>query len=101
MRHLETLRGRGHVGTDGGKTSVEYELRIYQKEIRAGTMENPGATIPGMKSIEGWVRPFVGSMGTVLTLEMSDGRTVKFFFRDTLGSVVVSGGIETPASANG
>jgi hypothetical protein len=101
MRHLETLRGRGTVGVQNGKKTVEYELRVHQQEIHAGTLENPSATIPGMKSIEGWVRPFVGSLGTMLTLEMSDGRSVNFFFRNTEGSVVASGGIEIPKTGEG
>ncbi len=93
MKHLETLQGKGFVPTKSGKTPVEYELRIYQQEIRAKSLENPSGTIPGLKEIHGWVRPFCGSMGEALSLEMQDGRTVSFFFTDSQGSIAVRGSV--------
>jgi hypothetical protein len=40
MKHLETVSGKGRVV---GRTAVEFELQVYQKEISAGT-----GTIPGL-----------------------------------------------------
>jgi hypothetical protein len=90
MRHLETLRGSGFIPAQTGKTKVEFEFQIHQEQIPVRSSPNPNATIPGMKSVRGWVRPFVGSLGQMLTLEMDDGQTAKFFFTDTQGSVTVN-----------
>ena len=60
VKHTETLRGKGFVISKSGRTPVEYELRVFQDQINAGNFQNPGATIPGLKTIQGWVRPVVG-----------------------------------------
>jgi len=91
MRHLETMKGRGTMTSNAGeKVAVRYELHAYQNEIDAGSLNNPGATIPGMKRITGTVQPvsFFGENG--LTLEMEDGRKLKFFFTDTAGSIALN-----------
>jgi hypothetical protein len=92
MRHLETLLGNGFVAASAGKTPVEYELKIYQQQIDVSSLSGH-ASIGGLKEIHGWVRPFCGPMGKMLTLEMQDGREAKFFFKDSGGSIVVSGGV--------
>lgn len=91
MRHLETMKGRGTVtANNGDQFGAQYELRVYQDEIDAGSLNNPGATIPGMKTIQGVVQPvrFFGENG--LTLEMQDGRKLKFLFTDTHGSIALN-----------
>jgi transposase-like protein len=69
-----------------------------EKVVNAGTLENPSATIPGMQRIDAWVRPFFEPLGEVRTLEMADGRTVRFYFKDFQGSITVASGIEPPVS---
>ena len=91
MRHLETMKGRGTMTSNAGeRVAVQYELKVYQNEIDAGSLNNPGATIPGMKRITGTVQPvrFFGENG--LTLEMQDGRKLKFFFTDSHGSIALN-----------
>jgi hypothetical protein len=44
-----------------------------------------------MKQIQGWVRPVCASLGEPLTLEMNDGKTARFFFKDRQGTVAVNG----------
>lgn len=95
MKHIDTLRGKGFATGNAGKTPVEYELRIDQKQIPVGV-----GSIPGTKEIYGWVRPFCGPMGEVLNLELEDGHTMKFFFKDNQGSIVGSGGINPPVSVD-
>lgn len=88
MRHLETMNGRGIMTSNAGEqVAVGYELHVYQDEIHAGTLDNPGAALPGLKEIRGTVQPvrFFGENG--LTLEMEDGRKLKFFFTVTQGSI--------------
>ena len=89
MRIVEALRGKGMVTTeDGQQVSVEYDLKVCQEEISAGSMENPTASIPGMKSIEGHVKP-VRFFGQELTLELEDKRKIKFFFTDMRGTIAL------------
>ena len=91
MRHLETMKGHRTMTSNAGEqVRVQYELHVYQEEIDAGGLNNPGATIPGMKEIRGTVQPvrFFGENG--LTLEMQDGRKLKFFFSDTHGSIALN-----------
>ena len=95
MRHIETMRGTGTATSPNGQSQpVSYHLDAHQDEIRAGSFDNPNATIPGMKSITGWVNPvcFFGENGVVL--EMEDGRKMKFFFRDMAGNIGFSGWVE-------
>jgi len=92
MKHVETMRGNGTVTAKSGQTTaVRYELRVYQEEIPCGTLDNPHATIPGLKTIQGVVEPvcFLGENDLLLT--MQDGRKLKFFFTDQKGSVRGSG----------
>lgn len=95
MQHLETIKGRGTMTSSSGeKVPVTYDLSVDQEEIGAGSLNFPTATIPGMKSISGTVLPvrFFGENG--LLLEMTDGRTLTFFFTDTHGSIATNGWIE-------
>jgi hypothetical protein len=98
MRLLRTLKGNGNVIARSGKTPVEYELGIYQKEIPVRMMGS-NSTIPGMQELRGWIRPFCSAVGEMQTLELKDGSTVSFWFADSLGSVSFSGGI-TPAASH-
>lgn len=90
MRHLETINGQGTVvSKSAGRVAVRYALHVYQDEINAGGLTTTG-TIPGLKTIEGTIQPvcFFGENG--LTLELADGRTAKFLFMDSQGSVHVN-----------
>ena len=92
MEHVETMRGNGTVTANSGQTTaVRYELRVYQEEIPCRTHDDPHATIPGLKTIQGVVEPvcFFGENDLLLT--MQDGRKQKFFFTDEKGSVCGSG----------
>src|SRR6266487_1502335 len=81
MRHIERLDGSGTVTSSrGDQKPVRYDVHIYQEEISVGSLENPNATIPGMKDIRGGVDPVCFFGDKDLTLEMKDGRKVKFFF---------------------
>jgi hypothetical protein len=89
MRMIERIAGKGTVSGDGGDpTPVQYDLQIFQEQIPARTMDAPNATIPGMKTIRGSVQP-VCSDQSGLILEMKDGRKLKFFFKDSHGSIAV------------
>jgi hypothetical protein len=91
MRHVETMKGSGTVTPSSGEAvAVRYELHVYQKEIPAGTLANPHATIPGMKEIQGRIQPvcFFGEDG--LLLQMQDGRKLKFFFTDSSGAIALN-----------
>ncbi len=89
MRCIETMKGDGTVTADDGEQfSVKYELNVYQDEIPAGNMDDPRATIPGLKDIRGWVEP-VRLFDQTLTLEMQDGRKLKFFFTDSHGNIAL------------
>ena len=91
MRLVETLEGTGTVVSKSGEsTTVRYKIWVHQDEIRAGPLQNPTATIPGMKSITGNVQPFCGTMGEMLTLKLRDGRSAVFFFQSSDGSVWVN-----------
>jgi hypothetical protein len=53
-------------------------------------MENPHATMPGLKEIQGRIEPvcFFGESG--LLLQMKDGRKLKFFFTDMQGHIAIN-----------
>jgi hypothetical protein len=91
MKHIETLRGIGTVTSNAGQqVPVNYELHVYQQEIPAGTMDNPHATVPGLKEIRGRIEPvcFFGENG--LALQMQDKRKILFFFTDMRGSIALN-----------
>jgi hypothetical protein len=90
MRCTESMEGRGVVGADDGqKVCVECELNVHLEEIPASSVADPQATIPGLRDIRGRVKP-VCYFGQVLTLEMEDGRKLRFFFNDTDGNIALS-----------
>ena len=46
MRHVETMKGHGTMTSNAGEqVAVRYELHVYQDEIHAGTLDDPGATL--------------------------------------------------------
>ena len=95
MRHIETMRGRGTATAPNGQSqAVSYELDVYQDQIRAGSFDNPSATIPGMKQITGRVSPVCFFGQNDVELFMEDGRKMKFFFTDTTGAISFSGWAE-------
>ena len=92
MRLIQSVTGKGTVRSKDGKhVHVKYELTEFQEEVRAGHMGDPNASILGLKQIRGWVEP-VSFIGDELTLELQDNRKLKFFFTDTNGKIVGSGG---------
>jgi hypothetical protein len=94
MRHIETIRGKGIVTSNGGEQAVQHELEIYQDDIRVRTREDPNGSIPGMKSIRGWIKPICFFGEDTLVLTMQDGRKLPFFFTDSRGSIRAKGGFE-------
>ncbi len=91
MRSIETMRGTGTVTANNGEAvGVRYELHVLQQEIPAGTLQNPHATIPGLREIRGRIEPvcFFGESG--LILEMQDGRKLKFFFIESSGAIALN-----------
>jgi hypothetical protein len=52
-------------------------------------MGNPHATIPGLKDVRGSVTPVCFFGENDLTLAMKDGRRLKFFFTDGVGTIAL------------
>src|SRR3954469_12573872 len=93
MRHHQTLKGHGTVTSQSGEqVPVVHDLRVYRDEIRTGTQVNPHATIPGrMEEFRGTVQPVFFLGESELTLELQDGRKLKFLFTgETSGSIAVN-----------
>ena len=58
MKHLERMQGTGTVTScNGNRKSVQYDLHVYEEEFSARTLEDPTATISGLKDIRGRVEP--------------------------------------------
>jgi hypothetical protein len=95
MRHLETIKGQGTMTSNAGEqVAVRYELHVYQDEIHAGTQDNPGGTIPGMKNIRG-----KGATCALFRREWSDPGNarwpqVEVFFTDLHGAMTVNSWID-------
>jgi hypothetical protein len=87
MQHkVETITGKGTVtleddpSEEWSKMPVDYELEIWQEQISTPLMGNPSASVPGMKQIRGWIHPQCCAVGDIATLELNDGRKLKFFY---------------------
>ena len=66
MQHIETMKGQGTTTSNSGeKVPVRYELHVYQEQIPAGSLQDPHATVPGVKEIRGTGLPvrFFGEKG--------------------------------------
>lgn len=93
MKHVETLAGMGTVTTaDGRQVRVEYELDVLQDEVYVGAGSPP---LPGMKEITGRVTALdsaraIGVFSDILTLEMADGRKLRFFFTNGHGDIALN-----------
>jgi hypothetical protein len=91
MRHIETMKGKGTVtGNSGQQVPVTYELHVYQSQVPAGTLDDPRATVPGLKEIRGRIEPVSFYGQERLLLEMQDGRKLRFFFTDMRGSIALN-----------
>jgi|NGEPerStandDraft_6_1074524.scaffolds.fasta_scaffold123790_2 hypothetical protein len=89
QRLLETMKGTGTVTANSGEQiAVRYELHVYQDEVPVGTMENPHATMPGLKEYRGVIQPVRFFSESGLLLEMQDGRKLKFFFTDSMTGTI-------------
>jgi len=88
---LETMKGKGTVRSNGGEqVPVQYEVNVYQDQIPIKTLAGPPSTIPGLKEYRGVVRPVCFFAESGLLLEMQDGRKLKFFFKNTQGSIAMN-----------
>jgi hypothetical protein len=94
-RLIDTIEDSGTVTSGSGEhATVHYVLHVYQKEIAAGHAQDGNATIAGLTSYEGRVSPVCFALGQDLTLELQDGRKLKFFFKDTRGSIATKGALQ-------
>jgi len=89
MQLLEHLQGSGVVTAENGdRMTVKYDLQITRDEPEAG---RPPAV--GFKHLGGQIWSehdsyFVLSHArTIMTLQMEDGRKLKFFHRDLAGNI--------------
>ena len=82
MQHTNTLKGSGIVTWEKGKTSVKYEIQVWQAR-RVGSM--PGA------SVRGWILPVCCPLFENAVLESQDGRKLmKLYFADKSGGFVIT-----------
>lgn len=91
MQTTESISGTGTVTTPKGEVAtVKYEIQIWQSQISVGNLSNPTAMVPGLPTISGRVSP-VRFFGTeTLTLNLEDGRTAKFIYKDSNGNIHVN-----------
>lgn len=75
MRIIDVLKGTGTVVSKSGSAAAQYNLEVYEDEIR------------------GWIRPISGQMCEELTLRMQDGTSLSFCFIDRDGAVTALDGI--------
>jgi hypothetical protein len=75
MKLIDVLKGTGTVLTESGRMTVQYDLEVYEAQIR------------------GWIRPHLGKLGERLTLQMQDGTSLRFLFVKTDGAVTANDGI--------
>lgn len=91
MRNIENVSGTGTITTPKGEVaSVQYEIQVWQKQIPAGNLSNPTATIPGVLTISGRVSPARFFGAETLTLNLEDGRSAKFIYKDSNGNIHVN-----------
>ena len=85
------MKGNGTVTANNGEqVAVRYEVHVYQDQIPIRTMSDPQTIMPGSKEYRGVIQPvrFFGENG--LTLEMKDGRKLKFSFTNSRGSIALN-----------
>jgi hypothetical protein len=97
LKRIETLAGEGHITReDGTRIGIRsYRLTVWQQQLDDGL----GGTIPGTRSIEGYVQlipheayQFV-TAAAPLILELEDGRTLPFSFIDHNGQIAARGAL--------
>lgn len=90
MRLIDTIRGNGFIVSETqGRNPVQYELEIWQKEVR----NDPFPPIPGMEQIRGSVYPAHAFVGEEITLELQDGRKLRFFYTNSGSPEIVGAGV--------
>jgi hypothetical protein len=96
QRLIEKIEGSGTVTSSSGEhAAVQCVLHVYQKEIPVGNMQDANATILSpLKSYEGRILPVCFFGDPELTLELRDGRKLKFSFTDMLGSIATKGALQ-------
>ena len=100
MRIVEQPSGRGLLVGDGVKAQVSYTLRVTEEAVPVGTQDDPGATIPGLRSIDGHVEfddvgQQAGLLGETLTLHLKDGRRLSVIMTGQ-GRIKGAGGFSGP-----
>ena len=74
MQHFERMNGIGTVTSSrGDQKPVQYDLHIFQEEISVRTLNDPNATVLGMKEIRGRVEPICFSGDRDLKLQSETG----------------------------
>ena len=70
-----SMKGNGvAVADDGRRVSVEYEIREHQERISSSTLDDPGASVPGLKSMDGYLTPECFPDESQFTLEAENGQ---------------------------
>jgi hypothetical protein len=62
------------VADDGREQDVEYELCEHQETIRTPTLDDPNASIPGLKTLSGRMKPACFSDQGQFTLVTKQGQ---------------------------
>jgi len=93
MQLIENPKGVGTVISKKGGSQAEYELDVWQDQTPVATMDNPNAA--GLNQIRGWVHPVHCAVGEIATLELQDGRKLKFFYLTNASAEITAiGGFE-------
>ena len=87
MARSEMVAGTGVVLDSNHQQKVVY-YRLYLDQEQISTP--PARKSPRRNTIRGVVQPVCFFDDTNLTLQMQDGRKVKFFFTDSAGSIVAT-----------
>jgi hypothetical protein len=86
----EVFKGCGTGISRTDELPVNFELFVHQDRIGAGRHED---VCEASIQIRGWILPLFGNKGELLTLKISDGGTIRFFFQDMVGSIISYSGI--------
>jgi hypothetical protein len=81
MQLIDVLKGTGTVVSKSGSVLVQYNLEVYENEIR------------------GWIKPHSGERCEMLTLQMQNGTSVRFSFTEVDCTVIAQDGIIRPIPA--
>ena len=97
-RHIRGYDGRGWLDREKGGTQASYTLHEYQDFIPVATLDDPTASMPGLRTICGSISLASGSLpsvGNACTLQLQDDRKIKLLVESIGGrsaKVRASGG---------